>query len=554
MSAKREKKQRIGGDAFGLTEKEKKDLKEAQIKHRNMIAYSIIGAVCAVAVAALLIWNSGVFQRGQTALTVGDTKYNSAEVGYFFNQALQQQYQTDQMMIQYGIQTEPSFDPAKDLKTQFTKEDATKSFHDQFLETAKAALVQTTSLYNAAVKDGFTLSDAGKQAVAETLKSLKTAAQKSGYSESAYLKLNYGEFMTVGTFRTIAERQQLISEYYTAKNTEFSTFSPEELETYYKENVGIMDSYNFKICLIDGSAPATKDADGKDVPATDEAKKAAMSAAKLQAEAMVKAVKGGEEFAVAAPKYVADAEKEAYKAPGYTDATAQFGNTMKTNGAPYADWVMDQTRTIGDIELFESVDQGYYVIQYDKGYRVDDKTVTIRHSLYGAAPVDDPATTDVNEAKPVDDPETKDVDESVIKITPDMVAAAKVKAEAAKAEFEAGDKTADSFGVIANRDSIDGGSNTKGGLYEKVKKDYMFTGFNDWIFDAARKEGDLGLVENPQAGQEGWHLIYFQSWELPEWQGAASKTMGDERTKTWMDDLQKGLEAVDADGLKYVDR
>ncbi|MEG1072420.1 MAG: peptidylprolyl isomerase, partial [Oscillospiraceae bacterium] len=182
------------------------------------------------------------------------------------------------------------------------------------------------------------------------------------------------------------------------------------------------------------------------------------------------------------------------------------------------------------------------------------KTVTIRHSLYGAAPVDDPATTDVNEAKPVDNPETKDVDESVIKITPDMVAAAKVKAEAAKAEFEAGDKTADSFGVIANRDSLDGGSNTKGGLYEKVKKDYMFTGFNDWIFDAARKEGDLGLVENPQAGQEGWHLIYFQSWELPEWQGAASKTMGDERTKTWMDDLQKGLEAVDADGLKYVDR
>ena len=45
----------------------------------------------------------------------------------------------------------------------------------------------------------------------------------------------------------------------------------------------------------------------------------------------------------------------------------------------------------------------------------------------------------------------------------------------------------------------------------------MFEGFNDWIFADGRAIGDTGLVENPQDGQQGWHIIYLEGWDEPVW-------------------------------------
>ena len=32
-----------------------------------------------------------------------------------------------------------------------------------------------------------------------------------------------------------------------------------------------------------------------------------------------------------------------------------------------------------------------------------------------------------------------------------------------------------------------------------------------------RAIGDTGLVENPQDGQQGWHIIYLEGWDEPVW-------------------------------------
>ncbi|MEG2454819.1 MAG: peptidylprolyl isomerase [Oscillospiraceae bacterium] len=569
MSASREKRERQGGDAFGLTEKQKQDRKEADQQKRKNIIYGVIGAISAILVAALLIWYSGIFQRNQTALTVNGEKYQPADVDFFYYQALQQQYSYDQQMAQImtqsGQEYTPSFDPTQDLTTQFTAEDATKSYHDLFLESAKKMLSQNAALYDAAVASGATLSEEGKKQVDDQMAELKKNATANNSNDKAYIKLIYGKYMTPARYRASLERATLVSEFYTAQTEPFKNFTDAELDAYYKEQPALLNSYDFSIAYIDGALP-TKDKDDKPLTHTDAEKASAMSAAKLNAEKMVEAVKGGQTFAEAAPLFVAEADKPNYTMPGATLAVAQLGNTLKQQGAYYADWLTDAQRKADDIDLFEAPDQGYFIIQYGKAYRVDEKTVSIRHSLYGAAPVDDPetadvdeskpvddpATADIDEANPVDDPATADVDESVLAVTPAQRSAAKAKAEAALKEWQDGEKTAETFGTIAERDSIDGGSNTNGGLYANVKKDTMFPAFDAWIFDPARKEGDTTVLENPQKGQEGWHVIYFQSWNDPAWKAAATSAKGTAMEETWLKDLEKGYDAVDAAGLKYV--
>ena len=94
--------------------------------------------------------------------------------------------------------------------------------------------------------------------------------------------------------------------------------------------------------------------------------------------------------------------------------------------------------------------------------------------------------------------------------TDDAKAAAKEKAEAVLAEYEAGAKTEESFAALAEAYSDDGGSNTNGGLYENVYKNEMVAEFNDWCFDSSRKAGDTGIVFVDDEGYYvGYHIMYF---------------------------------------------
>ena len=84
MSASREKKQRQGG---GPDPKTIKAQKEQADRRRKNIIYGVVAGVVAVAVAALLIWNSGFFQRRMTAGTVGGEKMSVADLSYYYYSA-----------------------------------------------------------------------------------------------------------------------------------------------------------------------------------------------------------------------------------------------------------------------------------------------------------------------------------------------------------------------------------------------------------------------------------------------------------------------------------
>ena len=81
---------------------------------------------------------------------------------------------------------------------------------------------------------------------------------------------------------------------------------------------------------------------------------------------------------------------------------------------------------------------------------------------------------------------------------------ARAKADEILAEFNAGDKTAESFGELA-KENTDDSNGDEGGLYENIMPGQMVTEFNDWCFDESRQPGDTGIVETSY----GVHVMYF---------------------------------------------
>ena len=76
-------------------------------------------------------------------------------------------------------------------------------------------------------------------------------------------------------------------------------------------------------------------------------------------------------------------------------------------------------------------------------------------------------------------------------------------------------------------------------FYDKVIPGQMVVEFEDWLFDAERKEGDTGVVST----QYGYHIMYYlgENADMPAWKVAVQATMVNEQMEEW---FTKSEEAV----------
>lgn len=527
MSASREKKQRQGAGQ-NLSQKELKEARESQTAKRKAVLYWVVGIVAVVLVAALLIWNSNFFQSRATAVTINGHNFTAGEVEFYYHSAYQQEY----YMAAYGMS---SFSTSTDPKEQYVDEAKTKTYHDSFMDSALKSLTQVAALTDSAGKDNFSisLSESGKATLDARLAELKSSVSTSGYSTSAYLKAVYGSYMTESIYKDCLSRAIMLSEYQTDHQNAL-TYTDEDFSKYYDENKDTIDTYSFEVAYLDATAPSSTDADGKTVDATDAEKAAAQSAAKASAEALLKDAKAGGTFADLANAYVEKSSSNTYR------ATDSLGSSL---ASAYSDWLKSADRKAGDLELFESSSDsgvsGYYVVLFKDRYLDETPTADIRHILIKA------------ELTQTDNADTTDVDESTVP-TQEALDAAKAKAQALLDQWNAGDKTAESFGKLAEENSADTGSAANGGLISQVYKGQMFADFNNWIFDKEHSAGDTELIENPQSGQQGWHVIYFQDWSDPRWKANAKSSLQNTDMQSWLEELEKGYEVVKDSGFKYV--
>ena len=85
MSASREKKLRQDLAAQGVTDpKLIREAEENAKARKTNTLYGIIAALFVLVAAAVLVYNSGVLQRGKTAVVIDGEKYTAAQVNYYY--------------------------------------------------------------------------------------------------------------------------------------------------------------------------------------------------------------------------------------------------------------------------------------------------------------------------------------------------------------------------------------------------------------------------------------------------------------------------------------
>lgn len=522
MSASREKKNRQELAGSGIPDiREIRAEEERKKQRRTNRMYAAIAIIFVVVAAALLVWNSNIIQRSSTAVTVDGEEYSAAEVGYFYHSAYNG-IVNSQAGSYLGI------DPQKPLKEQEVSEMAGMlgiqaeegmTWDDYFRKAAKDQLVQLTALKRGAAEAEFEFTDAMQAEVDQTLEQLSSTAKQAGMSAKAYLKAVFGPNMTMGVFKDILHDSIWASEF-AADHQDNLKYSDSEIEKYYQKNKDQFDVVSYDTIFFNGAAEPTKDDKGESVPPTEEENKKASKAAKEAAEEALSQVQaGGDMEAIAKDYKMASFSSKA-------DAT-NYGDEMSK-------WLFDKDRTEGETGLVES-NGSYYVVTFHERGRNDYNTVNVRHILKKLD------TTGL-------DPQAEDYKDKV----EELKKTAKAEADKVLQEWKDGAATEESFAELANKNSDDGGSNTKGGLYEQVPKGQMVPAFNDWIFDKDRQVGDTDILFVDAGNYMGYHVMYFCGEDAPYWTVQVRGTMSQKDQTEWNESLMKDLKAEDASGMKYV--
>ena len=418
------------------------------------------------------------------AVTISGRDYTVAELSYYY-------YPTANIYSQYGLAMD-----AADLRP-----------------IALDSLIQYASLTNAAESEGFTLSNEGAQSVEDTITQFKTYASQNGTTFENYIYEVFGPYMTEDLLRECLTRDTLAQEYYTAHADEL-VYTDSDLIAYYNEHADELDTFTYSAVFIDGSAPSTTDTNGNTVEATDAEKAASMRTAKATADKLLQNLEEGGDFDALAAEAVAVEGAGTYETAVVGASLSKFLSVADSDNC--VSWLTNEGRQAGDLTVIEVANTGYWVLRFT-GRTLDTESygsADVRHILIKA-----------ELAKGTTEPTDQAMD------------AAKARAQSILNEYNAGDKTAESFGALAEQYSEDTGSNTNGGLYEDITP---FTGFLpaflDWTFADGREIGDTGLVENTQEGQQGWHIMYLQDHTL-SWKYSVERDLRTHDINMWMDGL-----------------
>ena len=506
----------MGSHHFERTEQtvsENKHKKAQEEKHSN-VKYAVVGVLSVVLVAFLLVWNTGIIQRNAAAVTVDGEKYSAADVQYYLRS----------LMLQNGISSTSS------LKSMTMNSTTGETMYDYLKSQAVERLVTCAALDKQAAEEGFTMSDDTQTEVDDQLKQLEEQWVSAGYqSRDAFIRANYGPYMTYDRLVELFTRDMLVNEYATQFSDSLS-YSDADYEQYYQENANTLDEYTITQFVFNATVDTT-DADGNTIEMTDDEKSAALEQAKTEKQARAQELQSkleaGEDPAQLAQEYADDLTGD--------PSISQVMSGSSVASSSYAQWAQDTARQNGDVTLSE-YDAGpssyyYYVVRFEGRARNDENTATVRHILVAA-----------------------DQDEGASEPTEDQYAAAKTKAEELLDQWKSGAATEESFAELAKANSADTGSAADGGLITDIYSGsgYVST-FTDWALDAARQPGDTGIVQNTGSSVKGWHIMYFVGRDGdPVWKLTAKTAMENNDYTDWQNAAKDKVSYTTSFGLKFV--
>lgn len=530
MSASNKKKLRKEQNAAQLTEKQLNEQKEAKkLKTYSLTFVAVMALVLVIAIVTASVTaynNSGIRERNTDALTVGNHTLTNAELNYFYIDVIRETY--NNWYSQYGDYTDMyvSWIFGLDVNSPLDQQnyDENQTFNRYFADLAVEDVKTMYAIYDEAIAKGHQRTEEEIADVEETIDSMETYAKLNGTTLKQYLKTVYGNGAQKETFRNYLDLMSVVRSYQTKYHDDL-TYDADALKEYNDKHFDEFSSFDYITFFVNSNkflSGGTKAEDGT-TTYSDKEKADALVAAE---EAAKELVSSGATTNLALDTAIK--ELAAYKDDSSAKST-ESKNTLYTDISKYlAEWLAADDRKVGDLGYVkhtttstdadgnetETVD-GYYVVLMQGRNDNEDKLVNVRHILIKPAG----GTTDDSGNKTYSDEEW---------------AAAKTKLEGIRDEWLAGEKTAESFGKIADEKTEDEGSKGNGGLYEDVHPGAMVEEFNDWIFDASRKEGDYDIVKT----EFGYHLIYFVNTCDETYRNhMIEDTMREEDYKAWFDGL-----------------
>lgn len=500
------------------------------------VANKVISIVlCAVIVLGVVAFSLNYYGALQRVIKIGgvgsDQSVSIAEYEYYYMRAYNQvRYQAQ--YYQYYYQTSNGYDLSltPEEQTQTTKDaDGNEITWVEKLHEDTLEIIQLhKAYYNEALKMGLKLTKADEAFIDKQIEDLRDEAKSAGsnssssnsenkvtYSLNAYLRKVYGGSINERFLRKQLKIQVLAQKYLTERTNEIAKdYDQKDIDAEYKKDTTAYDFVTFRAYTFKTTELTKEDKETDDALKARQAK--ANAEVKKNANDFYNAVTNDATFTAKAKELNKDTAD--YNVDKETKYSMLKSTAQSTFSEDAAKWLFDSSTKVGSKKLFSDEENGKYIVVLALSKPHQEQTVTARHILF----------------------QTKD-QSSGNDLSEEEIAKKKTQAEDVLKKFNEGDKTEDSFAALANEYNEDTGSSSNGGLYEHIYPGQMVTEFNDWVFDANRKAGDVELVETDY----GYHIIYFVAKDGKDYYDSAirsSKANKDIETETKA--LQEGKDYV----------
>ena len=567
-----ERKERISAAA-------KKNAKKSR-KHPNAgkVAGRVIGIVLIVAIAAAVAFfaldSAGVFARTQTAFTIGKDKVSVAEYGYMYYMQYQNTAnQAQQSESQYGYNMY-GFDYTKSPEEQdspYTNEDGTAIKWSEQLETNTVEYMQEFySLYNNAIAEGYKTTEEDQKDIDENIESMRadaagansTQENRISMSLNSFLKLSYGKGINESFLRKLMEKELIVQRFSEDKQNSFNDkYSDEVVDAEYKKDTTAYDAVDLRVYNFEPEELTAKEGESEEALA--KRQEAENAKALEKANNLLKEAKDEASFTKAAEVYIHEAEaaepeteeavttteeaapaedaaaeeaapaEEAEEEHNHDSATKAYGVAKSSLNSSISEeaakWAFDKSRKAGDKKAFAN-EQGVAYALYVVKTAYPQECVDVRHILF--------MTVDSSTGEALSDEE---------------IAQKKASCDEVFAQWnDAADKTEDYFAELATQYSEDTGSASEGGLCDNVLPAQTVDEFDKWIFDDARKEGDVDVIES----EYGYHIMYYVGNRDLNYRNSIRTSHTQEDYSSWLEgELEKAPVAKNAAGMaKGYDR
>lgn len=473
---------------------------QKKLKRYTLTFWVVIAVVASIFVGAIVSAPlKNMIYKNTDAIKVGDHVLSSVDVNYFYIDAVSNYVNENSQYLQFIM------DPTKPLNEQILNKETGDTWADNFMMSAQNAIKSTYALYDMAVKNGHKLTEAEQKSIDSTLSTYELYAYYYGYKNvDAYLRGTYGNGASEKSYRNYLEVSALANSYLAAYSDSLE-YTAQDLLDYQAKKPYEFNSYTYATYYLNASdfrEGGTKDDKGN-VTYSDEEKAAAIKAAEEAANLLA----GGEYQDLEAFDKAIHALPINKDKP--TTASTKNNDVLYSQlSSRFQDWLIGKVesedkdaeptfveRKEGDLTVIvnktgsgeNEVINGYYVVRYGSVESNNFAMKDVRHVLIKFEGGKTDSTTGVTTYSDAEK------------------AAAKEKAEKLLKEWkEAGDLSEESFAELAKKNSKDGNA-AQGGLYEKVFPGQMVDNFENWLYDAERKVGDVDIVESPY----GYHIMFF---------------------------------------------